>query len=71
MTIDTLYDSSFFLSYCVLFFIISFHIEYSSPTEAFLAYHVPLSHHLSVTFYEVPWSVLIEGHYKYCIILYY
>ena len=71
MTINTPYGSSFFLSYCILLFIIPFHIERSSPMEAFLAYCVPLSHHPSVTFYEVPWSMLIEGHYKYCVILYY
>ena len=47
------------------------YIECSSPTITFLAYHVPLSHHPSVTFYEILWSVLTKGHYKYCVVLYY
>ena len=39
--------------------------------EAFLPHHVPLSHYPSMTFYEIPWSVLIKGHYKYCVVLSY
>ena len=43
------------------FSIISFYNEHSSPKEALSAYLISLSHHSSLTFYDVPWSVHITG----------
>ena len=45
--------------------------EHSSPKEALFAYLVPLSHHVSMTFYDILWSMHIVEHYKYCVALYY
>ena len=39
------------------------YIEHSSPKVVFFAYLVLLSHHPSLTFYDVPWSMLIVGQY--------
>ena len=43
----TLFFSVYFI------FAVSFYIKHSSPKVAFFAYLVPLSHHLSMTFYDV------------------
>ena len=49
-----------FISICFVF-AISFYIEHSSPKVAFFTYPIPLSHHPSLTFYDVLWSMLIVG----------
>ena len=69
MSIDMLYGNLSFL--CILFSTIFFYNECSSPKEALIAYLIPLSHHLSMTFYATLWSVCIVEHYKYRIALYY
>ena len=40
------------------------------PRKHSLLTSYPLSHHLSITFYDIPWSMHIVGHYKYHITLY-
>ena len=52
-----------FLFPCDLFSPISCYDECSSPKEALFAYLISLSHHPSLTFYNVPWSMLIVGQY--------
>ena len=52
-----------FLFPCDLFSPISCYDECSSPKEALFTYLISLSHHPSLTFYNVPWSMLIVGQY--------
>ena len=40
------------------------------PRKHSLLTSYPLSHHPSVTFYNIPWSMPIVGHYKYRVTLY-
>ena len=59
MVIDTLYGN---LSFSLHFpFIVSFYDECSSPKEAVFTYLISLSHHPSMTFYNIP---LIRVHHK-------
>ena len=63
--IDISYGNSLSSSFV---FLISFYNKCSSPKVAFSAYLIFLSHHPSLAFHSVPWSVCIIGQYKYCIL---